>query len=104
MSLSPAPLENSRDPDVAQELARHKDLRTTQPYLRARRTRVWSAAGPPQSEVTLNSRHGTAMKERRNGRRQQRGLDGFGQIRLKPRVECVRFAVSVDVGTQGCCG
>jgi len=37
-------LENTGDPAVAQELARHKDLRTTQGYLHARRARVWSAA------------------------------------------------------------
>jgi integrase len=37
-------LENTGDPVVAQELARHKDLRTTQGYLHARRARVWSAA------------------------------------------------------------
>ncbi len=37
-------LENTGDPVVAQELARHKDLRTTQGYLHARRAHVWSAA------------------------------------------------------------
>jgi integrase len=37
-------LENTGDPVIAQELARHKDLRTTQGYLHARRARVWSAA------------------------------------------------------------
>jgi integrase len=36
--------ENTGDPVVAQELARHKDLRTTQGYLHARRSRVLAAA------------------------------------------------------------
>jgi integrase len=36
--------ENTGDPVVAQELARHKDLRTTQGYLHARRTRVLAGA------------------------------------------------------------
>ena len=36
--------ENTGDPVVAQELARHKDLRTTQGYLHARRPRVLAAA------------------------------------------------------------
>ena len=42
--------ENTGDPVVAQELARHKDLRTTQGYLHARRSRVLAAA------VALNRR------------------------------------------------
>ena len=37
-------VENTGDPAVAQELARQKDLRTTQGYSHARRARVWSAA------------------------------------------------------------
>jgi hypothetical protein len=37
-------LENTGDPAMARELARHKDLRTTQGHLHARRARVWSAA------------------------------------------------------------
>ena len=37
-------IENTGDPVVARELARHKDLRTTQGYLHARRARVWAAA------------------------------------------------------------
>jgi integrase len=36
--------ENTGDPVVAQELARHKDLRTTQGYLHARRARVLAGA------------------------------------------------------------
>ena len=36
--------ENTGDPVVAQELARHKDLRTTQGYLHPRRARVLAAA------------------------------------------------------------
>ena len=36
--------ENTGDPVVAQELARHKDLRTTQGYLHPRRSRVLAAA------------------------------------------------------------
>jgi integrase len=36
--------ENTGDPVVAQELARHKDLRTTQGYLHARRSRVLAGA------------------------------------------------------------
>jgi integrase len=36
--------ENTGDPVVAQELARHKDLRTTQAYLHPRMSRVLQAA------------------------------------------------------------
>src|SRR5258705_10247358 len=36
--------ENTGDPVVAQELARHKDLRTTQGYLHPRQARVLAAA------------------------------------------------------------
>jgi integrase len=36
--------ENTGDPVVAQELARHKDLRTTQAYLHPRKSRVLAAA------------------------------------------------------------
>jgi site-specific recombinase XerD len=36
--------ENTGDPVVAQELARHKDLRTTQGYLHPRQSRVLAAA------------------------------------------------------------
>jgi hypothetical protein len=36
--------ENTGDPVVAQELARHNDLRTTQGYLHARRARVLAGA------------------------------------------------------------
>jgi integrase len=36
--------ENTGDPVVAQELARHKDLRTTQGYLHARRARILAGA------------------------------------------------------------
>jgi site-specific recombinase XerD len=37
-------VENTGDPVVAQELARHKDLRTTQGYLHPRLSRVLAAA------------------------------------------------------------
>jgi hypothetical protein len=37
-------LENTGDPAVARKLGLHKDLRTTQSDLHARRARVWAAA------------------------------------------------------------
>jgi len=62
MSLSPARLENSRDPDVAQELGRHKDLRTTQ-GIRALDGRV---SGPPRpASIGSNAKpHDTAPRAR----------------------------------------
>jgi hypothetical protein len=53
-------LENSRNPDVAQELGRHKDLRTTQ-GIRALDGRV---SGPPRpASIGSNAKpHDTAPR------------------------------------------
>ncbi|MEO7135450.1 MAG: site-specific integrase [Vicinamibacterales bacterium] len=53
--------ENTGDPVVAQELARHKDLRTTQNYLHARRSRVLAGAvslnrRPPSEATSVSGR------------------------------------------------
>ena len=54
-------LENTGDPVVAQAMARHKDVRTTQGYLRARPTRLLEAA--LKLERAPKKRYAEAMQE-----------------------------------------